>query len=130
MSQYILRNVPAQEILELIEKLSEVRVFDNARLGHDDIEQFLNNEGFKCIREYPVKDRGDGSPGKIDLYATKETINIGIEIDNWIARGKSVYKLNSLDDDVHKIIILRNYYKELELFEGIDTVISLNRKTK
>jgi hypothetical protein len=108
MSQIIINknnNLP-NEIIECINKLSKLKIYDNAKLAHKQIADFLSNEGLNVVYEYPVENRGDGRKGRIDLMVDGFDKPIGIEIDQASPRKKSIFKLNSIND-IYRVIILR-----------------------
>jgi hypothetical protein len=76
----------------------------SAKAFHDAIENGLRRKGWKVVREFRVRDRGDGAPGRIDLVVISP-LRIGIELDNAITRKKSLFKLSHFDG--LGIVILR-----------------------
>ena len=99
-------------IIFMQKKLREIVVENDVAICHQQIVDFLTAHGFYCQKEYPVCDRGDGRKGRIDIYAIKDGVEYGIEIDFLSPRKKSVIKLNSLENDVVKIILLRGGKKQ------------------
>ena len=74
-----------KEQFELVNKM-------NAREFHYFIESILEKHG-DLEREVPVKNRGDGRSGRIDLVFTYKGIKYPIELDRKSARYKSIYKI-------------------------------------
>ena len=65
-------------------------------------------------RQVPVKNRGDGHKGRVDLVLETPKEKIGIEIDRKIPRKKSVFKLMQLEVD-RRFLITRSPFSMKEL---------------
>ena len=57
------------------------------------IKAALEAAGYKVQKEYVVHDRGDGKTGAVDLVIYDADGLIGIELDNYNPRKKSLFKL-------------------------------------
>lgn len=68
----------------------------DSRQFHDAFENALRALGWSVAREYPVADRGNGSPGAIDLVVTSPE-RIAIELDRLTPRRNSISKLSRFD---------------------------------
>lgn len=86
--------------------LAGFQVSDNAKQAQLEIKAKLEQEGFSCSLEIPVDDRGDGTPGRVDLIAEKDGITTAIEIDRDTPREKSIFKVGGFD--CCKAVLVRN----------------------
>jgi hypothetical protein len=100
--------------------IQSCQITDEARAAQAQIAKCLEDNGYNCVLEFPIADRGDGRRGRIDILAEKNGLKFAIEFDNAACRNKSVFKL--LQTDFLKIILLRN--GEAQSVEGIDWVFS------
>ena len=78
---------------------------ENAKAFHDDAEMLLSRK-WKTIREYWVPDRGDGSPGIVDIVVYYCGLPVGIELDRKTPRKKSLLKLEN--NFRHWVVVTRN----------------------
>jgi len=104
--------------------LTRLQVPDDATETHKKVAAFLERNGFYCRNEFRVPDRGDGRPGKIDIYAERGNLRLAIEIDRETPREKSIYKLRQVKGAL-RLILLRAGPANIETPEGVDVVISL-----
>jgi hypothetical protein len=86
--------------------------FAGAKVFHAEIESRLRKVGCSVIKEYRVKDRGDGREGYIDLVV-HAPFRAAIELDNVRPRIKSVFKLRSFSGE--RFVILRRSKKVLRV---------------
>ena len=75
------------------------------------MENELRAKGWKVLREFCVKDRGDGVRGRIDLVVMSP-VRIAIELDRTSVRKKSRIKLAQFDG--LRFVILRQSARVLE----------------
>jgi hypothetical protein len=99
-----------QEIVEAVSRTtlhqrSDAKKFQRA------LENELRAKGWKVLREFCVKDRGDGVRGRIDLVVTNPT-RLAIELDRVGVRKKSRFKLSQFDG--LKFVILRQSGRVIE----------------
>jgi len=67
--------------------------FEKASAFHRAVYDYLTAQGWKCVNEYKVADRGDGvRSGRIDIVIG----DFGLELDNNAPRKHSQVKLGSL----------------------------------
>lgn len=93
---------------------------DTATDLHNEVQDFLEGQGFECVREYPVEDRGDGRPGRVDLVVKGDDGSLcGIELDRDTPRDKSLFKLAQLPS---AIVLLRSPYNGPDCIDGIAVV--------
>jgi hypothetical protein len=76
----------------------------NAKAFQQALENELRAKGWKVLREFCVRDRGDGVRGRIDLVVTSP-VRIAIELDRASVRKKSRFKLAQFDG--LRFVILR-----------------------
>jgi hypothetical protein len=100
--------------------IQSCQITDEARAAQAQIAKRLEDNGYNCVLEFPIADRGDGRRGRIDILAEKNGLKFAIEFDNAACRNKSVFKL--LRTGFLKIILLRS--GEARPVEGIDWVFS------
>lgn len=84
-----------------------LKLTDNAKLAQNEVRNYMQSLGYKCILEYKVKDRYDGNSGRIDIVCFKNNETIAIEVDNKKPRKKSIYKLENFNAN-KKYVICRN----------------------
>lgn len=113
---------------ELIGLLKENFCAVDAKTLHDDVFDFLVKRGYECIREFPVKNRGDGRVGRIDLLVQKQGAKVGVEIDYETAREKSIFKLNQATPNAG-LVLLREGVVEREEIDGV-VVVSADVRLK
>ena len=75
-----------------------------------------------------MPDRGDGYTGRIDLLATKGSVQVAVEIDRVSAREKSLYKLRQFA--CCRAVLVRNGTSENISFAEDGTAIIPLRTTK
>jgi len=85
----------AHQLLDAVRQITPEQR-SSARAFHNAMENGLVKKGWKVVREFCVKDRGDGVRGRIDLVVLSPC-RIGIELDNVIVRKKSRFKLSQFD---------------------------------
>ena len=73
--------------------LSGLPVEDDAREAHKSVVEWLEKQGYSCVNEYKVENRGDGRCGYIDIVAEKNGDRVAIEVDRKTPREKSISKL-------------------------------------
>jgi plasmid stabilization system protein ParE len=95
-------------LINVKDLFSGLEVTDNAKKAQIETVNYLTNLGFYCVMEYRVKDRGNGCPGYVDIFAKKGDIRLAIEFDRHSPRTKSIYKLKQLNN-CQKIILLRGH---------------------
>lgn len=78
--------------------------------------------GFEVKAEYPVPDRGDGRPGRVDIYAVSGSEVYAIEADWRNTREKSAFKLRQLD--AFRVIALRDA-EFMDVPDGIHAVVAI-----
>lgn len=115
----LLRN----ELIELIEGKFDLQ---NAKDLHDEIEDFLVKNNFEVIREFQVEGRGDGMHGRIDLLVKKSNAIVGVELDNYSARNKSLFKLTQVPVG---LVVLRNGIPYQKSISGNSIIISANNES-
>jgi len=84
-----------RQLLEAVHR-TNLKQRSTARAFQEAIEIELRKKAWKVVREFRVKDRGDGTPGRIDL-AVMNPLRIGIELDRATIRKKSLFKLAQFD---------------------------------
>jgi hypothetical protein len=84
--------------------------FQNSKAFHREMEKQLRALGCTVTKEFPVKNRGDGHRGYIDLVVFKP-FRAAIELDNVHPRTKSVCKVKSFSGE--RFVILRKSKKIL-----------------
>lgn len=82
--------------------------FANAKQVQNAIWQALRSLGWRVYREVPVRDRGDGRRGRVDLVALRGGEVIAIEVDGQNPRQKSVHKLRQVPRATFRLVLLRN----------------------
>ncbi len=108
---------------ELLIRIPEIEVSDNARAAHLAVIEFLRMNGYTVTPEYEVADRGDSKPGHVDIYASDGTTTVAFEIDSRRPRKKSIFKLKQVD--ALRVIVLRNPSDKYTIPVGVDAVIGL-----
>jgi hypothetical protein len=78
--------------------------FKNACSFHDAMEDALKMHGWTVMREFQVKNRGDGRVGYIDLVVM-HPIRIGLELDRKSPKRFSLFKLSQFEG--LRFVILR-----------------------
>ncbi len=111
------------ELEDLKRKLRLYCPYRNAKELQDTTERILSEHGFTVRRDFLVADRGDGTPGKIDLLAQRATVRLAIECDKYVTREKSKIKLRQVD--AVRLVLLRLGWEEEPPMGGIDYVIAL-----
>jgi hypothetical protein len=91
----------------------ELKVPDNATEAQRIVVNELESNRFNCKTEYPVKERGDGHQGRIDIFAQKDGYDYAIEIDRLTPRDKSILKLKQVD--AIRIILTRGGKNEIAI---------------
>lgn len=112
--------------MKVIEAIQNKRYSNDSKVLEQEIATVLEDNGYAVTKQFLVSDRGDGRPGKVDIVCGNGSAVLAIEIDWKSPRKKSIFKLKSLPDDVHKLIILRSPFKGKKP-DGIE-VISVNTK--
>lgn len=93
---------------------------DSAVDLHNEVQGFLEEQGFECVREYPVEDRGDGRAGRVDLVVKGVDGSLcGIELDRDTPREKSLFKLAQLPA---AIVLLRSIYDGPDCINGVAVI--------
>jgi hypothetical protein len=95
---------------------------------HDQVENYFRKAQWLVRREYPVPDRGDGRPGRVDLFCEKGEQRVAIELDAVSPRHKSYAKLRG-QAGVTTVIVLRNAVDVPQVAE-IDHVVAMGWKTR
>lgn len=88
---------------------------------HNEVQAYMEKHGYMCTREYPVADRGDGRPGRVDLVAEQGDLKLAIEIDAANPRAKSSVKLIQVENAV-RIVLLRGDRRAMAIPDGVDLV--------
>lgn len=103
-----LLNPPAggRTVLDVATIFRGLVVPDDAKSAHDFVVARLTESGFDVTRELWVAERGDGSTGRVDVYAERADGNLAIEIDRRSPRAKSVAKLRHVEN-AQRVILLR-----------------------
>ena len=108
--------------------IAGLAVSDNARIAQEAVQEWFSQHGYACRLEVPVPDRGDGYTGRIDLLATKGSVQVAVEIDRVSAREKSLYKLRQFA--CCRAVLVRNGTSENISFVEDGTAIIPLRATK
>jgi len=104
--------------MESIQKVIESTLAGvNARSTQVRVMNALSRDGWKVRWEKPVKSRGDGHSGRIDIIAVKDGKTVAIEVDRNCPRQKSIAKLNC--GDWIKVIALRSCRGSVPFIPGI-----------
>ena len=93
-----------QQLIEVVSRTS-LHQRSDAKKFQQAVENELRAKGWKVLREFCVKDRGDGAGGRIDLVVTSPR-RIAIELDRVGVRKKSQVKLAQFDG--LKFVVLRH----------------------
>lgn len=97
---------------------------DSAVDLHNEVQGFLEEQGFECVREYPVEDRGDGREGRVDLVVKGDDGSLcGIELDRDTPRQKSLFKLAQLPA---AIVLLRSPYDGPDCIDGVAVISAVS----
>lgn len=80
---------------DVLEGIHQLPDFQNASTLKYALGRFMRSIGFKVHFEVPVADRGDGTPGRIDLVGLRGEEVVAIEADRITAREKSIAKLTA-----------------------------------
>ncbi|WP_196913765.1 hypothetical protein [Pseudomonas nitroreducens] len=97
---------------------------DSAVDLHNEVQGFLEEQGFECVREYPVEDRGDGRAGRVDLVVKGDDGSLcGIELDRDAPREKSLFKLAQLPA---AIVLLRSPYDGPDCIDGVAVISAVS----
>ena len=71
----------------------------------------LVSRGWKVVRQYRVKDRGDGKSGKVDIVAYKRRLKAAIELDRIHPRKKSIFKVRQVPGATFRLVFCREHFK-------------------
>lgn len=74
----------------------------SSREFSDFVCSFLKNG--KLTKEVFVNDRGDGRSGRVDIVYEINGVKIGIELDRFSPRNKSIHKLKCLSADESYVV--------------------------
>lgn len=98
---------PQWALGSIIASLRRMRpVPSGAPAFQDAAQALLMADGWSVRREVYVDDRGDGYRGRVDLVAQANGLTVGIELDNWSPRAKSLHKLRCMKADA-RLVVLR-----------------------
>jgi hypothetical protein len=118
-------SVMSDRALALLERVRSVLVSsvypDHAKSAQLLAAELLRGAGFSVVLEVFVPDRGDGSPGRLDLVARCDDGSVAIELDAVRPRRKSLFKLRQFDG--LRVVCLRG--RSCSVPVGIDAVVCL-----
>lgn len=95
-------------IQAIADRLDNQVLPDHAKRFQDSLVDILQDQGFDCLTEVPVDDRGDGRSGRLDILGVRDNVWLAIECDRREPREKSVRKLLSVEATVRAVVLRRH----------------------
>ena len=97
-------------INELTQLFSGLTVTKQRKIAINEIGKYLLDRGYEVSYQLPIVETKDwrSSKNAIDIVAAKDDQVIAIELDNKIPGTNALMKLQGIDSNYTKVILLRN----------------------
>lgn len=102
--EFWLEGVKDDLILRTLDSITSERGF---KWFEDEACRLLRIIGYTIHRQFVVENRGDGYRGKIDIIAVKPPVLAAIELDAYVPRKKSIFKVRQVKDATMRLVYCR-----------------------